>query len=243
MCGAHPTLGMDVHPGLKLSRERLQETADFLSDFLGAARMHRRRQAPRELPGQSRDRRGTGFTLVTEHIPEFTKRGLCARDPKRAQADGIAMRVPRMRQERRRVQALFAGGDAPYAHRWRLFRTPNDAFLTANTHREGMLAVRHPAAGLCGALQRRDPPHRRGACDRRRPRGARTCARSWTSRRRSRAWPRARRTERGRGALLGQRARPPQPLANPLLTSPRRRRRCAAPRSRPAELRLVERVA
>jgi hypothetical protein len=25
----------------------------------------------------------------------------------------------------------------PYAHRWRLFRTPNDAFLTANTHHEG----------------------------------------------------------------------------------------------------------
>jgi hypothetical protein len=27
----------------------------------------------------------------------------------------------------------------PYAHRWRLFRTPNDAFLIANTHREGIL--------------------------------------------------------------------------------------------------------
>ena len=25
----------------------------------------------------------------------------------------------------------------PYAHQWRLFRTPNDAFLAANTHREG----------------------------------------------------------------------------------------------------------
>jgi hypothetical protein len=28
--GAQPNLGMDVHPGLKVSRERLQETADFL---------------------------------------------------------------------------------------------------------------------------------------------------------------------------------------------------------------------
>ena len=26
----------------------------------------------------------------------------------------------------------------PYAARWRLFRTPNDAVLTANTHREGI---------------------------------------------------------------------------------------------------------
>ena len=26
----------------------------------------------------------------------------------------------------------------PYAHRWRLFHTANDAFLTANTHREGI---------------------------------------------------------------------------------------------------------
>jgi hypothetical protein len=30
LCGGQPTLGMDVHPGLKVSRERLQETADFM---------------------------------------------------------------------------------------------------------------------------------------------------------------------------------------------------------------------
>jgi hypothetical protein len=39
----------------------------------------------------------------------------------------------------------------PYAHRWRLFRTPNDAFLTANTHREGasLFDILQPAyAGL-----------------------------------------------------------------------------------------------
>ena len=35
LCGSQPTLGLDVHPGLKLSRQRLQETADFLRDFLG----------------------------------------------------------------------------------------------------------------------------------------------------------------------------------------------------------------
>ena len=26
----------------------------------------------------------------------------------------------------------------PYARHWRLFRTPNDAFMIANTHREGI---------------------------------------------------------------------------------------------------------
>ena len=39
----------------------------------------------------------------------------------------------------------------PYAHRWRLFRTPNDAFLTAHTHREGssLFDILQPAyAGL-----------------------------------------------------------------------------------------------
>ena len=35
LCGAQPTLGLDVHPNLKLSKARLQETADFLRDFLG----------------------------------------------------------------------------------------------------------------------------------------------------------------------------------------------------------------
>jgi hypothetical protein len=35
LCGTQPTLGLDVHPGLKLNRQRLQETADFLHDFLG----------------------------------------------------------------------------------------------------------------------------------------------------------------------------------------------------------------
>ena len=29
-------------------------------------------------------------------------------------------------------------GALPYAHHWRLVRDPNDAFLAANTHREGI---------------------------------------------------------------------------------------------------------
>ena len=53
----------------------------------------------------------------------------------------------RRRHQHARCRARPANGDdfkpyspaatLPYAHHWRLFRTPNDAFLAANTHREG----------------------------------------------------------------------------------------------------------
>ena len=33
LCGSQPTLGMDVHPGLKLDRGRLAETAQFLGGY------------------------------------------------------------------------------------------------------------------------------------------------------------------------------------------------------------------
>ena len=91
------------------------------------------------------------FTLVTDHIPEFVKRGLCARDPKRALADSIAMRMPRKPANGDAFKPYSPAATLPYAHRWRLFRTPNDAFLAANTHREGtpLLDILQPAyAGL-----------------------------------------------------------------------------------------------
>jgi hypothetical protein len=136
LCGAQPTLGMDVHPGLKVGRQRLQETADFLRDFLGRLECisgKSRAGCPAELATGA----GTGFTLVTEHIPEFSKRGLCARDPTHALADGIAMRVPRKSMNGDAFKPYSPAVTLPYAHHWRLFRTPNDAFLAANTHREG----------------------------------------------------------------------------------------------------------
>ena len=34
LCGTQPTLGMDVHPKLKLSRERLGEVGDFFKEFV-----------------------------------------------------------------------------------------------------------------------------------------------------------------------------------------------------------------
>src|SRR5439155_15571921 len=149
LCGAQPTLGMDVHPGLKLDRGRLQETANFLKDVLGRIECISSTSG-RSCPANLATGSGTGFTLVTSHIPEFTKRGMCARDPRRALADGVNMRIPR-RSGGGDFQPYSPAATLPYAHHWRLFRTPNDAFLTAHTHREGtsLFDILQPAyAGL-----------------------------------------------------------------------------------------------
>ena len=150
LCGANPTLGMDVHPGLRLGRARLQETADFLKDFLGRLECIAGKSRA-GCPGGLATGGGTGFNLVTDHIPEFTKRGLCARDPKRTLADGIAMKMPRKPANGDGFKPYSPAAALPYAHQWRLFRTPNDAFLMANTHREGisLFDILQPAyAGL-----------------------------------------------------------------------------------------------
>ncbi len=151
LCGAQPTLGMDVHPGLKLGRQRLAETADFLDEFLGRLECIAGSKARVRCPANLATGAGTGFKLVTDHIPEFGKRGLCARDPKRTLADGIAMRMPRKPPNGDPFKPYSPAATLPYAHHWRLFRTPNDAFLTANTHREGTMLfdILQPAyAGL-----------------------------------------------------------------------------------------------
>jgi hypothetical protein len=138
LCGAQPTLGLDVHPNLKLSKARLQETADFLRDFLGRLECLASTAKGKSCPASLATGAGTGFTLVTDHIPEFTKRGMCARDPKRALADSTNMRVPRKTPNGEAWKPYSPAGTLIYAHNWRLIRTPNDAFLAANTHREGV---------------------------------------------------------------------------------------------------------
>jgi hypothetical protein len=151
LCGSQPTLGLDVHPNLKLSKPRLQETADFLRDFLGRLECIASTSKGKNCPAGLATGAGTGFTLVTDHLPEFTKRGICARDPKRALADGINMRVPRRTPGADDWKPYSPAGTLTYAHHWRLFRTPNDAFLAANTHREGvsLFDILQPAyAGL-----------------------------------------------------------------------------------------------
>jgi hypothetical protein len=138
ICGAILTLGLDVHPGFRLNRQRLQETADFLRDFLTRLECIASSKSHAGCPANLATGAGTGFTLVTSHIAEFSKRGLCARDPKRALADGIAMRVPRKPINGDDFKPYSPAATLPYGHHWRLVRTPNDAFLAANTHREGI---------------------------------------------------------------------------------------------------------
>jgi hypothetical protein len=140
LCGTQPTLGMDVHPGLKLDRGRLQETADFLRELLAKLECVSSTKG-RSCPADLATGTGTGFTLVTDHIPEFTKRGMCARDPKRALADGIEMRVPRVPLSGSEFKPYSPAATLTYEHHWRLFRSPNDAFLAGNTHREGTAVI------------------------------------------------------------------------------------------------------
>jgi hypothetical protein len=151
VCGALPTLGVDVHTGLSLNRQRMQETADFLRDFLGRIECIATGKSRAGCPANLATGAGTGFTLVTSHIAEFTKRGMCARDPKRAHADGIAMRVPRKPSNGDAFKPYSPAAALPYARQWRLVRTPNDAFLAAHTHRDGisLFDILQPAwAGL-----------------------------------------------------------------------------------------------
>ncbi len=134
ICGARPNLGMDVHPRLQLGGARLQEAAQFFDFFV------KRLQCIADARGSGcsglATGNGTGFRLVTEHHAKFRRRGLCARDPQRAEADGAAMSMPRFNPLKGEFQPYHPAYFTPYGPRWHLFRTPNDAFLTANTHHE-----------------------------------------------------------------------------------------------------------
>jgi hypothetical protein len=153
LCGAQPSLGMDVHPKLQLGRERIKETADFLNELLGRIECISNSRHGPNCPANLATGAGTGFNLMTEHIAEFTRRGVCARDPKRAAIDGALMSVPRRSLITDEFKPYSPAAHLPYAHRWRLIRTPNDSFMAANTHREGIspFDMLQPAyAGLYG---------------------------------------------------------------------------------------------
>jgi hypothetical protein len=81
---------------------------------------------------------GTGFHFITDHISEFTHHGVCARDPHKAFVDQVNMTMPRMSNSSGQFVPYSPAGALPYAHHWRLVRDPNDSFLAANTHREGI---------------------------------------------------------------------------------------------------------
>jgi len=138
MCGAMPTLGLDVHPKLRLSRERVIEAAAFTTDLNNRIECSTDVRRRSDCPAGLATGHGTGFHLVTDHLAKFARRGVCARDPKRAIADGLLMAMPRLSQRTGAFAPYSPANALPYAHRWRLFHTANDAFLTANTHREGI---------------------------------------------------------------------------------------------------------
>jgi hypothetical protein len=138
MCGGIPTLGLDVHPKLRMSRERIGEGGAFTTELTNRLECLTDVRRRPDCPAGLATGRGTGFHLVTDHLAKFMRRGVCARDPKRAAADGLAMAMPRLSQRTGEFTPYSPANTLPYAHRWRLFHTANDAFLTANTHREGI---------------------------------------------------------------------------------------------------------
>jgi hypothetical protein len=137
VCGSQPTLGLDVHPKLKYSRERVGEVSNFVHALqvrLECITDGRRPGCPVGLATGT----GTGFQLITDHVTEFLKRGVCARDPQKALADQVNMGMPRMSHADDDFVPYSPAGALPYAHHWRLARDANDTFLAANTHREGI---------------------------------------------------------------------------------------------------------
>jgi lysophospholipase L1-like esterase len=136
-CGLQPTLGLDVHPKLAFHRDRVTEVSNFAHEL--QVRLECIADAHKAgCPAGLATGAGTGFRFVTDHLAEFAKRGLCARDPARAFPDQMAMGMPRMSRTTQEFEPYSPAYTLPYAHHWRLVRNPNDSFLAANTHREGI---------------------------------------------------------------------------------------------------------
>jgi hypothetical protein len=135
VCGAQPTLGLDVHPKLRYSRERTQEVSNFVRELQGRLECitdGRKAGCPAGLATGS----GTGFHLIVDHVAEFARRGVCARDPGKLLADQVNMNMPRLSRSANQWAPYSPAAALPYAHHWRLARNPNDTFLAGNTHRE-----------------------------------------------------------------------------------------------------------
>ena len=136
-CGMQPTLGLDVHPKLAYHRDRVAEVSNFARDLQTRLECIDDARKP-GCPANLATGPGTGFQLITDHMGEFAKRGLCARDPAHAFPDQMAMGMPRMSRASQEWEPYSPANTIPYAHHWRLVRDPNDVFLMANTHREGI---------------------------------------------------------------------------------------------------------
>jgi hypothetical protein len=138
---------MDVHPSLKISKARLGEAAEVATELQKRLECMSSTRNRRDCPAGLATGAGTGFRFITDHVADFSKRGICARDPTRVLIDQAAMKMPRRSKVSADFEPYSPAGALPYGHRWRLIHNPNDAFLTANTHREGisMFDILQPA--------------------------------------------------------------------------------------------------
>ena len=137
VCGSQPTLGLDVYPKFRYDRARIQQVSDFVRELEQRQECMTDAAKPGCPPGLATGK-GTGFHFITDHTVEFLHRGVCARDPQRVITDQVNMAMPRLSNATQSFVPYSPAGALPYAHRWRLVRDPNDAFLAANTHREGI---------------------------------------------------------------------------------------------------------
>lgn len=138
LCGSDPQLGLDVQDEFSFHVDKLDETAKFLGRLLDRLQcMTNKAKAVDSgihCPNAMKTGEGTKFTLVVDHQAEFLKRGICARSP----ADGgVPMQMPKPRRDNGLFQPYNPTEFHPYASRTRLFRSANDAFLTANFHLNG----------------------------------------------------------------------------------------------------------
>jgi lysophospholipase L1-like esterase len=136
VCGTQPALGLDVFPKFKYDPARTQEVSNFVREL--QVRQECMTEARSGCPAGLATGSGTGFHFITDHVSEFTRHGVCARDPQKAFLDQVNMTMPRMSNSSGQFAPYSPAGALPYAHHWRLVRDPNDAFLAANTHREGI---------------------------------------------------------------------------------------------------------
>jgi hypothetical protein len=139
VCGNVPTLGLDVYPKFRYDRGRTAEVSRFVTELQTRQECIDNASKP-GCPAGLATGRGTGFEFITDHTAEFTHRGVCARDPRAAMSDQVNMGMPRMSAATQDFVPYSPAGAIPYAHHWRLVRGPNDSFLAANTHKEGISA-------------------------------------------------------------------------------------------------------
>ena len=166
VCGANPTLGLDVHPKFRFSRERLQETSDFLREFLARLECVSNVRRRNRLSGGSRHRlrhrlppgdRASGEIPQARHLRARSEpSGGRRRDDVGAAAF----------QDRRQVPAVFARHGLALCAA--LAPVPDGERRIHDGERpsRGHLAVRPAAARLFRPAKRRGPPDGRGPRDR-----------------------------------------------------------------------------